>query len=325
MNTAITPEEASARLRALDGILVLTHKRPDGDTVGSASALVQGLRAMGKTAYAAPNPELTPRYAPFLEPLYPPEGFEPGAVIATDVAAASMLPDSLACYAPRTELSLDHHASGRGFARETCTDPGRAACGELIFRILEMLGVPLTVPMADALYTALSTDTGCFRYSNTTPETHRITAALMEAGCHAAALNQELFEIRTPARVAIESEVMRGIRYYAGGRVAAAGVSRELVGRTGATEDDMESLSALPRRIEGVRVGITLYERERGIKVSVRTDETADASAVCAVYGGGGHARAAGATLEGATLAEAEKAMLRAVRQTVEGLEWSAT
>lgn len=323
MSKSITPVKAAERLRSFDDILVLTHKRPDGDTVGSASALVQGLRAMGKTAYAAKNPELTPRYAHFLEPFYAPEGFSPRAVVATDVAAASLLPDAMQEYAQRTALALDHHAAGREFAAETCADPSRAACGELIFQILGLLNVPLTEFMADALYAALSTDTGCFRYSNTTSDTHRITAALMDAGCHAAALNQELFEIRTPARVAIESAVMRDIRYYAGGRVAVAEVSRGLVARTGASEDDMESLSALPRRIEGVRVGVTLYEREEGVKVSVRTDDSADAAAVCAVYGGGGHPRAAGAMLSGMTLEEAGEAMRSAVRRTVEGLEWN--
>ena len=320
----LTPREAAERLKAFDRVLVLTHKRPDGDTVGCASALVQALRALGKTAYAAVNPELTPRYAPFLEPYYPPAGFDPDTVVSVDVAAESLLPDPLRAYAPRTALALDHHAAGRCFAREICTQPERAACGELIYILLGLLEVPVTVEIADALYAAISTDTGCFRYSNTTADTHRITAALMEAGCHAAKLNQKLFEERTPARVAIESAVTQGLRYYAGGRVALTEVPRALVERTSATEDDMENLSSLPRRIEGVRVGITLYERSEGIKVSVRTDETADAAAVCESLGGGGHPRAAGATLTDCTLAEAAEKLLAAVKDRVEGLAWGA-
>ena len=321
-NRELTLCEAAARLKACDGVLVLTHKRPDGDTVGCASALVQGLRALGKTAYAAVNPELTPRYAPYLEPYYPPEGFVPDTVIAVDVAAESLLPEPLRKYAAQTALALDHHAAGRCFAREICTEPARAACGELIYTLLGLLEVPITGEIADALYAAVSTDTGCFRYSNTSADTHRIAAALMEAGCHAAALNQKLVEEHTPARVAIEAAVMRDLRYYAGGEIALVRVSRALVTQTGATEDDMENLSSLPRCIEGVRVGITLYERDEGIKVSVRTDASADAARVCAEVGGGGHPRAAGATLTDCTMEEAAQRMLDAVRQHVEALRW---
>ena len=320
----LTLPEAADRLRACDRVLILTHKRPDGDTIGCASALAQGLRALGKTAYAAVNPELTPRYAPFLTPYYPPEGFVPDTVIAVDVAAAELLPAGTEAFADRTALALDHHAAGRGFASEVCTQPECAACGELIWALLGLLGVPVTVEIADALYAAISTDTGCFRYSNTTADTHRITAALMEAGCHAAALNQALFETRSPACVAIESAVLQSLRYCAGGGVALAKVPRALVIGTGATEDDMENLSSLPRQIEGVRVGITLYERSEGIKVSVRTDQTADAAAVCMRLGGGGHPRAAGATLTGVTMDEAAQKLLDAVRDCVEGLVWEA-
>ena len=324
-NLLVTPEEAAERLLALERVLVLTHRRPDGDTIGSAAALVRGLRSLGKTAYACPNPDLTPRYEPFLVPCYPPEGFVPDAVAAVDIAAETLLPDSMRAYAAQTALSIDHHGTNRLFARETCVEPDSAATGELVYAILRRMGAEIDAQTADALYTAISTDTGCFRYSSTTPRTHRIVAELMDAGCRAAYLNQELFEIRTPARVAIESAVLRDIAYYASGAVAVAKVSQALVARTGATEDDMETLSSMARRIEGVRVGATLYERREGIKISVRTDETADASAICARFGGGGHPRAAGCTLtgEGMTLDTASREIRCAIFDLVEGLTWT--
>ncbi|MEA4824788.1 MAG: DHH family phosphoesterase [Clostridiaceae bacterium] len=321
----LSPEEAAQRLQTYDRVLVLTHKRPDGDTIGSASALIQGLRAQGKTAYACENPEVTPRYEPYLVPYYPPKGFTPDVIVATDIAAASLLPDTMRKYADSVALAIDHHGASRDFAREICVEPTFAACGELIYTILGLMDVTINASIADALYTAISTDTGCFRYSNTTAQTHRIIAALMDAGCQAAYLNQILFEIRTPARVAIESAVLRDIVYYASGAVAVAKVSRELVARTGATEDDMESLSSLARRIEGVRIGVTLYERREGIKVSVRTDETVDASAICARFGGGGHPRAAGCTLAGAemTLEGASRTIRGAIFEMIEDLKWT--
>lgn len=324
----ITPEETARVLMERDRFLILTHRRPDGDTIGCASALTLALRACGKTAYAHVNPELTPRYARFLQPLYPPEGYVPDTVVSTDVPSLSQLPDNAMSYADAIDLAIDHHGTNAGFARLYCVDADAAACGELVYAIIRLLGVPLTSAMADALYAAISTDTGCFRYSNTTARTHRIVADLMDAGCDAAGLNFTLFEMRTPARVAIESAVMRGIVYYAGGAVAVARVTRALIDATGATEDDMESLSSLPKRIEGVRIGVTLYERHEGIKASVRTDKTVDASRICALVGGGGHPRAAGCTLyntseRDAMIEDAETVILDAVRRTVEDLPWT--
>ena len=317
--TIIDRTAAADFLRRSDGFLLLTHHRPDGDTVGSTTALIHALRALGKTAYACPNPELTPRYAGFLEPLYAPADFEPATVVSVDVAAKALIPDAMQKYLSRIALAIDHHGFNSIEAERVCVDPSSAACGELIFDLIGLLQVPLTVTMADALYAAVSTDTGCFRYSNTTVRTHIIAAALMEAGCHTAALNFELFELRTRGRVAIESAVMNNIRFFDGDTVACAFVSRELLAHTGATEDDMESLSSLPRNIDGVHVGITLYERAEGIKISVRTSEHADASAICRHLDGGGHARAAGCTVYNVpdhtvTMDEGLDAILAAVR-----------
>lgn len=321
----ISLSEAAAFFRDNDRFLVLTHKRPDGDTAGSAAALVLILRAMGKTAYALINSELTPRYIPFLSPLYAPEGYEPETVVSTDVAATQLLPANAAEYIDHIDLAIDHHGTNSLETERLLLEAESAACGEIIFELAHELSQPLTVELADPLYAALSTDTGCFRYSNTTPRTHRIAADLMAAGCHASEMNQQYFELHTRGRVAIESAVMNDVRFFFEGAVAVAFVPQELVQSTGAEEDDMESLSSMPRNIEGVRAGITLYERSEGIKVSVRTDETADASAICQQIGGGGHARAAGGTIANTpdhrpTLEKACEIMLKAVRTVVKGL-----
>ena len=175
----MTTAEAAARLAAMDQVLILTHVRPDGDTIGSAAALCCGLRALGKTAYLLPNPELTATYAPYAAPYLAEADFAPAYVVSVDIAALSLLPENARPYQDRIALAIDHHPSQEFFARETCLEADSAACGEIVYDILRQL-TPLTPEMALPLYVAISTDTGCFVYSNTTPRSHRIAAQLME-------------------------------------------------------------------------------------------------------------------------------------------------
>lgn len=164
----MTTAEAAARLAAMDQVLILTHVRPDGDTIGSAAALCCGLRALGKTAYLLPNPELTATYAPYAAPYLAEADFVPAYVVSVDIAALSLLPENARPYQDRIALAIDHHPSQEFFARETCLEADSAACGEIMYDILRQL-TPLTPEMALPLYVAVSTDTGCFVYSNTTP------------------------------------------------------------------------------------------------------------------------------------------------------------
>ena len=129
MSGHLTVQEAAARLRQMDNVLLLTHVRPDGDTIGSAAALCQALRDMGKTAYLLYNPEITDTYAPYAAPYWAPADFAPAHIVSTDIAALNLLPDNAASYASRVELAIDHHGSQAFFAAETCLDVEAAACG----------------------------------------------------------------------------------------------------------------------------------------------------------------------------------------------------
>ena len=155
----MTTAEAAARLAAMDQVLILTHVRPDGDTIGSAVCC--GLRALGKTAYLLPNPELTATYAPYAAPYLAEADFAPAYVVSVDIAALSLLPENARPYQDRIALAIDHHPSQEFFARETCLEADSAACGEIVYDILRQL-TPLTPEMALPLYVAISTDTGCF-------------------------------------------------------------------------------------------------------------------------------------------------------------------
>lgn len=311
----MTYQEAAAWLRQHDRYLILTHKRPDGDTIGCAAALCAGLRRLGKTAHICPGTGETHLFTPYLEGYLAPEGYEPETVISTDIAARSLFTREGERWLERgIDLAIDHHPSQEFFARETCLDAGRAACGELIYDILRELG-EITPEMAVPLYVAVSTDTGCFQYGNTTADTHRVAAALMETGIDVFALNKRHFRTKSWARLQVERLIVERMHRYEEGRIAVALISRSLLDEAGATEEDLEDIAAFLGQIEGVETSVTIREQEGGTcKLSVRTSGGLNATKVCALLGGGGHAAAAGCTVSG-TLEEAEKAILDAIGQ----------
>ncbi len=308
----MTTAEAARLLLGWDELLLLTHVRPDGDTVGSAAALCQALRDRGKTAYLLPNPELTATYAPYAAPYAAPEGFVPRHVVSVDIAALSLLPENARPYGERIDLAIDHHPSQGFFARETCLEADSAACGEIVYDIITRL-TPVTPDIALPLYVAVSTDTGCFVYSNTTPRTHRIAAALMDCGIDAAPVNKALFRTKSRTRLAMEAWMAEWAEYYDHDRVVVMQIPLSLCLDYKATEADVEELSSLAALVEGTDCGVTLRELKDGrVKISLRTGPRVNATEVCALLGGGGHAAAAGATLHG-TLSEVKQAVLQAI------------
>lgn len=289
----LTPEETAEYLLAHDGYTILTHLRPDGDTSGSAAALCAGLRSVGKRASVLVNPQTTELYAPYLEGLTC-ERAE-GCIVSVDVSSAGRLPLN---YQGKVDLSIDHHDSNTGFAPLTCLEGSAGACAELIFKILHALRAEITPAMADALYVGLSTDTGCFRYSNTSPQTHRTAAALQEAGAGIKKINHELFEIKSRSRLETEAYLLRNMEFYYDGRIGLALLPDAVLDEYGATEDDIDAIAGFARTIKGVEIGALLRECAGGSKVSLRTDENLwNAAEICLLLGGGGHAAAAGASL----------------------------
>lgn len=311
----MTVTEAAAWLKSHDRYLILTHKRPDGDTIGCAAALCRGLRGLGKTAHICPGTGETHLFTSYLEGLLAPEGFQPDTVVSVDIAARSLFTDAGKPWLERgVDLAIDHHPSQEFFAKETCLDAARAACGEILYDILKELG-QVNRETAVPLYVAVSTDTGCFQYSNTTADTHRVAAALMDTGMDAFPLNKRHFRTKTWARLQVERLITERMHRYEDGKIAVAPVSLSLLEEAGATEEDMEDIAAFLGQIEGVETSVTLREQNDGAcKISLRTSGGLNATKVCGLLGGGGHAAAAGCTVPG-PLEEAETAILDAIRQ----------
>lgn len=316
MTKALTNKEAAELLRSRDHFVIINHRRPDGDAVGCAAALCRSLRKIGKTAAVWKNPQTTERYQPYLCGLETETLTEESVLVSVDMATEGLLPLNAEAFAGNILLSIDHHPSNSGYAVYTDVHPECAACGETILEIVKELSGTPDREIAEALYLAISTDTGCFQYSNVTEQTLRAAAELKACGADIFSINKVMFGTKTIARLRLESMLTEGAEFYGGGLVCVCRIPLAMMDRTGATEDDVDDISGFPRSIEGVQIGIMLRElKEGGTKISLRTSEAYNASEICGVLGGGGHRAAAGATVQ-ADMETTKEKILDAVKSS---------
>ena len=310
----MTIRDTARWLSQRDNYLILTHRRPDGDTLGCAAGLAQGLRDAGKKAYIHFNPEATARYLPYVEAYWAPGDFVPEHIVAVDIASQDPFPANSMEYQQRVALCIDHHPSNTGYAGQTCLDTEKASCGEIIYEVLQALNGSINAIIAASLYVAVSTDTGCFSYSNTNAGALRTAADLVDAGAPVGDINKELFRTKAKSRVLLEGLITSRMEFYHNGAVAVATITREMMNEAGASENEMDDVAAIPGAIEGVIVGITIRELTGpgDSKVSVRTTPLVNANALCARFGGGGHAMAAGFSLD-TPVAETKRQLLVAL------------
>ena len=244
-------------------------------------------------------------------------------MVAVDVAGTQLFGDTglMPSYSRRVDLCIDHHAGNNGYAQYTLLDPTAAATAELLCDVIEAMGVELDTQMADCLYTGLATDTGCFRFSNTTARTHRVAARLMEAGARVEELNTLLFSTKTRGQMEAERMAQSHLEYALEDRCALIWLSQDEIEASQADPADLEELTALPIGIEGVRVGLTFRQQPSGSwRISIRTTRDVNAVAIARRLGGGGHLRAAGCELLG-TLDNVKSAVLTEVQAVLEAPE----
>jgi bifunctional oligoribonuclease and PAP phosphatase NrnA len=299
--------------------LMLGHVHPDADVLGTLLALGLALEAGGwSVVYGGPHP--APGALGFLP------GIERYQVLksvdgAFDVAVLTDCPnpartEGLIDQARATTpvvVNIDHHPDNRRYGQVNWIDTGAAATGEMVYRLLVDLGLPITAPIATNLFTAVHTDTGSFRYSNVTPATFRIAADLVAAGADPAAVASALYERRAADALRLLGETLARIELSEDGRVAWLALP------TGAVPErfvESEDLVNYPRSIGSVRVACLLRERGGQVKVSLRGKGDVDVQKIAARFGGGGHPNAAGFTVAGA-LEPVTRDVLAAVREAV--------
>ena len=309
----MTRNDCARWLGEHDDYLILTHRRPDGDTLGSAAALCLGLRQLGKAAHILENPQTTERYRPLHEGLTVTQALPAHTLVCVDTASVSLLPDNALPLLDRIQLRIDHHGTATPFTPLALVDSTASSCGDIIWDVLAQMGITLDKVIAEALYIAVSTDTGCFRYANTNAHAYALAAACSRAGGDLYSINQRIFDTNSLAKLRIQGWMAENTRFFRNGTMAVCAIPRAVEQQLGVTEDDMDSISGFTRSIEGVQLAATLRELPEGkVKVSMRAVPGMDAAAVCSKFGGGGHKGAAGATLD-INLEEAAQAITEAM------------
>ena len=315
-------KDVIAALRAAKTVLMCLHRQPDGDSIGSTAAIALALRRLGKEVMlVTPDPvpgvyDLVPTYPEYIPwSAVKDRRFDLVALFDCADERRTGAPQDLKRYAPRV-LDVDHHATNTRFGDVCFIDPQAAASAEIAARVIEQLGVTIDREIALALYVGLETDTGGFRYAATTPDSHRLAARLLDAGLEPGEISQELYERQAVSGLRLLGAALQSLRVREDLSLAYIVLSSEDFERSGAVAADAETLGIVDyaRRIEGIEVGALLrQEGPHEVKLSLRSKGAVDVSHLAARIGGGGHARAAGATFEG-SLEEAEAMLLALVR-----------
>ena len=308
--------EIAAFLLAQEVLTLVCHHRPDGDTLGCAFGLKDLLEQKGKKVTVLCADPVTPRYRFLSDGVRYLDGEAEGTVVCLDVASPDMA-GSLKELALQADLVIDHHATNPRYGKINYIDATAAAAGEIMIDLAKELG-GLTQKAAAAFYTAIATDTGCFKYGNTTGRTHRAAAEAISAGIDLQGLNKHLFQTKRKAEMELNRMAMEALRYFADDRIVAMPISLAMLERSGAGADELETISSMPAQIEGVVVAATFKEQAPNqYKVSLRTDGSVHGGEICALFGGGGHKQAAGCTLCG-SYSEVEKQMVDALIKALE-------
>lgn len=297
----ITKTQAAEILLSMNNILILAHENPDGDAVGSACALCKGLRSIGKNA-AISLEKFSKHDEKLAQGLIADTAFNYDHIITVDTADNKIMgvAETSLDKNCNVELCIDHHMSNVFYAKNTYLDEKAAAAGEVVYDVLKEMNIEITKDIAECIYVAIATDTGCFRYSNTTAKTFRTAADMADFGADVAAINKVQFETKSKEYAAIEKMAISSMQTYFDGKCAILAITNEMYVQSNVSDSETQPLASLPRQIEGVYAGITVKEKQKGVcRISVRTNAPANASKIASYLGGGGHSMAAGCSFDG--------------------------
>ncbi len=297
--------EVFDRIKKGKDILIIFHKSPDGDCTGSAFALYYALKGIGKNPVIL-SPEPLPFNCVFLNRQHVVrDGLNPGEkfdiTIILDLSETKRIMKGINISLRDIYgylINIDHHITGPGIGDILIREPEASATAEIIYRILKTNNITITPDIAEALYTAIITDTGGFRYSNTTPYTLHIAAELLETGISGWAIAKEIYESEPKARILLLSKALSTLTFEEGDRIAFMTLTLDELHKMGATDDMTDQFVNYARSIKGVDVGLLFREIQGGkVKVSIRSKDEIDVATFASKFGGGGHKNAAGIVL----------------------------
>ena len=321
-----TLDELIAELEAPLDTLIIFHRNPDADAVGSAFALRNVFEQLGSFARCICQDEV-PEYLQFLtsdtqESVLPDAvlaDFEPARIVSVDTASLSQMGTLAEAFGNRVDVMIDHHGGNEAYGAASYIRSGAAATGEIIFDVIKKLAseerIVIDEEMCVDLYAAISGDTGCFRYSNVTPKTHLRAAELVASGIDCAEINRRLFENKSLERLRAQSAAISNMELFADGKIAVVTFPYALKAALGLGDEDLGALVDTPRSLSGVEVALCIRQPlpEGKFRVSARSNGTYDVAELCRKFDGGGHAKAAGCTLTATDIAEAMQRIVSAI------------
>lgn len=300
-----------------DNFIILTHASPDGDTLGAGYALYYGLKQIGKQAEVI-CPDLIPSIYSYFLCETDHVKRKDAAIVAVDIADKRLLGALEDEFGEDIDLNIDHHVTNSRYAKALYLDVDASATCEMIYDLLLGLNVKLNDITAKALYTGISTDTGCFKYSCVTARTHKTAAALYDYNIEADVINKVMFDTKSKALLTLERMVLDTAEYYFDDKCMMISVTSEMLKKTGCKGSELEGITNISRSVDGVLVGVSLKQTgDNTYKASIRTYDPLDASKICKTLGGGGHKNASAAMLSG-ELDEVKAKILDAVKQQLE-------
>jgi len=308
-----------------DDIAVISHERPDGDAVGSSVALRHALASLGKRAVSLSSDPIPRMYGflPGADEIITGEElpFEPKAYISVDVSVLARMGKYADRYENASEkIAVDHHGSNEGFGDLCYIEPHTAASGEIILRLIKLMGAEVTWDIAECLYAAITTDCGNFSFNNTSPETLMSAAECVGKGVNVENMTRTLFRLRSLGTTRMLGAALSMIETSPDGRIAMIAFPRSMYERFGCKMSDSHAFVNYLNEIDGVHIGIMIDEVEGGVKISFRGAYGTDVAALAKQFGGGGHSAAAGASVPGVTLEEAAQRVMAAAVSYLESL-----
>ena len=319
-------DELIALLEAPADTLIIFHRNPDADAVGSAFALSNVLEQLGSPTRCVCQDEVpdnlqflmnSTQESVLVEAVL--ADFEPVRIISVDTASRAQMGTLADLFGESVDVMIDHHEQDDPYGAQCYIRPNAAATGEILFDLIKRLAEEERITVDEAmcidLYAAISGDTGCFRYSNVTPKTHVRAAELVASGIDCADINRRLFENKSLERLRAQSAAISNMELFADGKIAVVTFPYALKIALGLSDADLDALVDIPRSLSGVEVALCIRQPlpEGKFRVSCRSNGAYDVAALCRKFDGGGHARAAGCTLTALDIGDAMHRILSAI------------
>lgn len=279
--------EAETFLRNCSDAVIITHSNPDGDCIGAGFAMKDILEQLGIRSRVVCHDVFPKRYD-FLTEGGAGEDFEPQTIISVDVADTKLMGKYEEIYGNKVQLCIDHHVSNKNYAEKTLVRPEATAACEVIYDLAKYMGLKITKHCAECLYTGIATDSGCFKYSCTTPHAHEIAAEMMReySDIDFARINRYMFDVKSIGRIKLESKLNDMIETYLDGKLCIISVTRKMMSELGIKDEELEGFAPLTIQYEGAEVGIFIRERHDDYKCSFRSADKVNVSKICETIGG---------------------------------------